>query len=101
MENRLAKKAIIVEIIGAILVLSPIILNWADLFVDSVDSAKFVVILLAAMLFIGELLLVIGLIMGLVSLKNRQKLLSYISIAIPVVITMMFIIAYDSIMKLF
>jgi hypothetical protein len=100
MENRLAKKSLIINIIGSVLVLLPLTLKWAHLFVDSVEDAAILLIALAALFYIGELLLVIGLITGLISLKNKPKLVSFISIAIDVIMTITWIIFFNSISEM-
>jgi uncharacterized membrane protein len=100
MENRLAKKSLIINIIGAILVLLPLTFKWAHLFVDSVEAAKNAATLLlvfAGLFYIGEFLLIIGLIMGLISLKNKSRLVSCISIAIDVIMTVIWVIFLNSI----
>jgi hypothetical protein len=101
MENRLAKKSLIVNIIGTILILCPLLLKRADLFVNSFESAKFAVILFVSLFFIGELLLFIGFIMGLISLKKQPRLVSFISISIDVIITVIWVIFVNSITEMF
>jgi len=84
MKNKLAKSALIIDIIGVVFVLSPLIMHIEDLF--DYENIMFFYKLFSAMYIVGNLLLLIGFIMGLVSLKNKPRLLSYISIAIPPIV---------------
>lgn len=85
MENKLAKSALIVDIIGTLLVFSHQLVNIEYLF----NFENFITALkvFTTVYYLGQFILFIGLVMGLVSLKSNPKHLSYISIAIPIIVS--------------